>query len=70
MRHPLAPHRLAERMTLTDGAIVLCHLGVPRLDREAWSLAIDGLVGRPLRLRFAGIERRPRIAGSSGQARG
>ena len=26
---------------------MLCHLGVPQLDREAWSLQIDGLVRWP-----------------------
>ncbi len=36
-------------------AIVLCHLGVPRIEREEWSLAIDGLVASPLILTFADL---------------
>ena len=46
-RHPLRPHQLLERQTRTEDTIVLCHLGVPHLDREAWSLQIDGLVRWP-----------------------
>src|SRR5262249_33032720 len=59
-RHPLQPHQLVDRVTRTDDAIVLCHLGVARLDPDAWTLAIDGLVRRPLRLTLAELMRRPR----------
>jgi DMSO/TMAO reductase YedYZ molybdopterin-dependent catalytic subunit len=31
---------------------VLCHLGVPRIDGDRWSLTIDGMVGRPRTLRL------------------
>ena len=60
MRHPLAPHQLLDRVTRTEDTIVLCHLGVPRLDAEAWSLAIDGLVRRPVRLTLSELMRRAR----------
>jgi DMSO/TMAO reductase YedYZ molybdopterin-dependent catalytic subunit len=59
-RLPLAPHQMRDRVTRTEDAIVLCHLGVPRLDRDAWSLTIDGLVERPLTLRFDDLARYPK----------
>jgi DMSO/TMAO reductase YedYZ molybdopterin-dependent catalytic subunit len=59
-RIPLAPHQMRDRITRTDDAIVLCHLGVPHLDRDQWSLAIDGLVERPLTLRFDEFLRYPK----------
>jgi DMSO/TMAO reductase YedYZ molybdopterin-dependent catalytic subunit len=43
---------MRDRHTPTEEAIVLCHLGVPRLDVAHWSLAIAGLVARPLTLTF------------------
>jgi DMSO/TMAO reductase YedYZ molybdopterin-dependent catalytic subunit len=61
MRHPLQPHQLTDRVTRTDDAIVLCHLGVPRIDPNGWSLVIDGLVHRPLRLTLAELMRRPHL---------
>jgi DMSO/TMAO reductase YedYZ molybdopterin-dependent catalytic subunit len=60
-RQPLQPHQLIDRITRTEDMIVLCHLGVPRIDAHAWSLEIDGLVRRPLRLTFADLVRRPRV---------
>jgi DMSO/TMAO reductase YedYZ molybdopterin-dependent catalytic subunit len=59
-RIPLAPHQMRDRVTRTEDAIVLCHLGVPRLDRDQWSLTIDGLVEHPLALRFADLLRYPK----------
>jgi DMSO/TMAO reductase YedYZ molybdopterin-dependent catalytic subunit len=51
-RLPLAPHQMRDRLTRVEDAIVLCHLGVPRIAREAWSLSVDGLVTTPRRLSF------------------
>ena len=59
-RIPLQPHQMRERLTPTQDVIVLCHLGVPRIDRDAWSLSIDGLVNRPARLRFSDLTAYPR----------
>jgi DMSO/TMAO reductase YedYZ molybdopterin-dependent catalytic subunit len=59
-RHPLQPHQLIDRVTRTEDTIVLCHLGVPRIDPDHWSLSIDGLVRRPLRLTLGDLMRRPR----------
>jgi DMSO/TMAO reductase YedYZ molybdopterin-dependent catalytic subunit len=52
MRGPLAPHEMRDRLTRTEDVIVLCHLGVPRVERDRWSLTIDGMVERPRTLRF------------------
>jgi sulfane dehydrogenase subunit SoxC len=54
-RFPLAPHQMRERLTPTQDLIVLCHLGVPQLEADSWSLTIDGLVARPLRLGFSDL---------------
>lgn len=59
-RHPLQPDQLLDRVTPTEGTIVLCHLGVPRIDPDDWSLSVDGLVRRPMRLTLDEIRRRPR----------
>jgi DMSO/TMAO reductase YedYZ molybdopterin-dependent catalytic subunit len=60
-RHPLKPHQLVDRVTRTEDTIVLCHLGVPRIDPGDWSLSVDGLVRRPLRLTLGELKRRPRV---------
>jgi DMSO/TMAO reductase YedYZ molybdopterin-dependent catalytic subunit len=59
-RPPLAPHQMHERLTPTRDLFVLCHLGVPLLEADSWSLTIDGLVARPLRLSFADLTAYPR----------
>ena len=59
-RIPLAPDRMHDRVTGTQDAIVLCHLGVPRLDLEDWQLTVDGLVERPLTLGFDDLARFPK----------
>jgi DMSO/TMAO reductase YedYZ molybdopterin-dependent catalytic subunit len=64
-RIPLLPHQMHERWTPTEDVIVLCHLGVPRLDQAAWSLMIDGLVERPARLRFSDLIAYPKHTVSS-----
>src|SRR5262249_55875189 len=57
-RHPLKPHQLLDRVTRIEDTIVLCHLGVPRIDPDDWSLSVDGLVRRPLHLTLSEIKRR------------
>ena len=54
-RIPLAPHQMHDRLTCVDDAIVLCHLGLPRITREDWSLSIDGVCARPRTLSFADL---------------
>lgn len=58
-RIPLTPERMLARITPTRDMIVLCHLGVPRLDAAHWSLTVDGLVERPLQLGLADLARFP-----------
>lgn len=60
MRLPLAVHELQDRRTRIEDAIVLWHLGVPHIDLDQWSLAIDGLVNSPTTLRFGDLVRYPK----------
>jgi len=59
-RLPLAPHQMRDRLTCVEDAIVLCHLGVPRIAPEDWSLTIDGLAAAPRTLTFAELLRFPK----------
>jgi DMSO/TMAO reductase YedYZ molybdopterin-dependent catalytic subunit len=56
-RVPLLPHQMQDRLTRVEDTIVLCHLGLPRIAREGWSLSIDGLVARSRTLSFADLMR-------------
>jgi DMSO/TMAO reductase YedYZ molybdopterin-dependent catalytic subunit len=61
-RFPLLPPlELRDRRTRTEDAIVLCHLGVRRIEASEWSLRVDGLVESPLALRFDDLLRYPRF---------
>ena len=60
MRDPLAPHQMRDRLTRTQDLFILCHLGVPRIERDRWSLTIDGMVERPSTLRFDDLVRYPK----------
>jgi sulfane dehydrogenase subunit SoxC len=59
-RSPLPPHQMPERFTPTQDIFVLCHLGIPYLEKDSWSLTVDGLVARPLRLRFSDLTAYPK----------
>jgi DMSO/TMAO reductase YedYZ molybdopterin-dependent catalytic subunit len=52
MRDPLAPHQMRNRLTRTEDVFLQCHLGVPHIESDQWSLTIDGLVEPPRTLRF------------------
>src|SRR5262245_11499742 len=60
MRDPVPPHRMRDRLTRTEDLFILCHLGVPRIERDQWSLTIDGVVERPLTLRLEDLLRYPK----------
>jgi DMSO/TMAO reductase YedYZ molybdopterin-dependent catalytic subunit len=60
-RLPLKPHQMRDRLTRVADAIVLCHLGVPRIAREDWSLTIDGLVASPATLVFGDLVQFPKF---------
>ncbi len=59
-RIKLAPHQTVERVTVTGDLFVLAHLGVPRIDPAHWSLTIDGLVQRQLKLTLEALKARPK----------
>ena len=56
---PLLPHQLTADITPREGVIVLCHLGIPRIDAASWEMEIDGLVSKPSRLRLEDLRRFP-----------
>jgi DMSO/TMAO reductase YedYZ molybdopterin-dependent catalytic subunit len=60
-RIAIAPQRMLERLTPTQDIFVLCHLGVPQLEADSWSLTIDGLVARPLHLGFSDLTAYPKM---------
>ena len=64
-RLPLAPHKMRDRFTRVEDAIVLCHLGVPRIARDDWSLTIDGLVARAQTLSFGDLMRFAKVSVTS-----
>jgi sulfane dehydrogenase subunit SoxC len=59
-RIKLQPHEMRESVTATEDLFVLAHLGVPRVDPEQWSLAIDGLVDRTRAFSLADLKARPK----------
>jgi sulfane dehydrogenase subunit SoxC len=56
-RIPLEPHRLTEQVTPARDVIVLCHLGVPHIAANEWSLTVDGMVAREKRFDLALLRR-------------
>ena len=48
---------MRDRLTRAEDAIVLCHVGVPHLTRNDWSLTIDGLVQLLMTLHFDDLHR-------------
>jgi hypothetical protein len=59
-RSPLPPPQMQGRFTLTQDLFVHCHLGIPQLETNSWSLTIDGLVAQPLRLGFSDLTAYPK----------
>ncbi len=47
-RVPLLPHQMTAPITPVEKLFMLAHLGVARTDTMAWSLAIEGMVERPV----------------------
>lgn len=58
----LRPDQMQHRTTPTPDLIVLCHLGIPRIDPQRWSLTIEGLLRKPLCLTLDELRRRPRLS--------
>jgi DMSO/TMAO reductase YedYZ molybdopterin-dependent catalytic subunit len=59
-RITLAPHQLTDELTRREDVVVLCHFGVPRIERSDWTLTIDGLVAAPTILTFDDLSKFPR----------
>jgi DMSO/TMAO reductase YedYZ molybdopterin-dependent catalytic subunit len=59
-RVKLRPHEMTDAITAADDLFVLAHLGIPRVDPARWSLAVDGLVARPLTLGLDALTARPK----------
>jgi DMSO/TMAO reductase YedYZ molybdopterin-dependent catalytic subunit len=55
-------HRqMRDRLTRAQDVFVQCHLGIPRIDRDRWSLTVNGMVERPRTLLFDDLMRYPKI---------
>ena len=60
-RVPSEPHHLTDRVTPTEGCIVLCHLGVLEVAAgDDWKLEIGGLVERPAEFSVGQLKSFPR----------
>jgi sulfane dehydrogenase subunit SoxC len=59
-RVTLRPHEMSDAVTATENLFVLAHLGIPRIEPAQWSLAIDGLVGRPRTFSLEDLKARPK----------
>jgi len=58
-RVPLAPHQRLDPITPTESCFVLAHLGVPHIEAANWSLSVEGMVQRKLRLDLAALKALP-----------
>lgn len=54
------PHEMWNPVTPIGDVFQIAHLGVPRVDAAAWSLAIDGLVGRNASFTLADLKAWPK----------
>lgn len=61
-RFPRRPHQLAESITPLDGVFTLAHFGIPDVDPSGapggWTIEVDGMVRRPIRLTLDDLMRR------------
>lgn len=53
---PLPLGETTDFLTPTEKLFVLSHLGIPTIERAAWTLAMAGLLETPMSLRFADLE--------------
>ncbi|HSL78977.1 MAG TPA: molybdopterin-dependent oxidoreductase, partial [Pseudolabrys sp.] len=60
-RVPLLPHQMTSKLTAQRDLFVLAHLGIPRVDANAWTLRISGLVRKPASFKFDEIRQMPKI---------
>jgi DMSO/TMAO reductase YedYZ molybdopterin-dependent catalytic subunit len=60
-KRTLPPARLGSRITQTDDAYVIGHLGIARVTHPDWSLRVDGLVGNVLRISLPELRALPSV---------
>jgi DMSO/TMAO reductase YedYZ molybdopterin-dependent catalytic subunit len=64
IKFPRRPHELLEPVTPLDGVFTLAHFGIPEIDTtdsiDRWTIEVDGMVRRPLRLTLDELMRRPK----------
>lgn len=64
IKFPRRPHELLESVTPLEGIVTLAHFGIPNIDTNesmgGWALEVDGMVRRPMHLRFDELLRRPK----------
>ena len=62
LKFPRRPHQLTESITPLDGIFTLAHFGIPESDGSPgeWTIEVDGMVQRPIRLTLDDLRRRPK----------
>jgi sulfane dehydrogenase subunit SoxC len=60
-KRTLPPDRLGSRITQTSDAYVIGHLGIARVAAPDWSLRVDGLVGKVLRIGLPQLRALPSV---------
>ena len=60
-KRTLPPGRLGPRITQTDDAYVIGHLGIARVTHQDWSLRVDGLVGNVLQVSLPELRALPSV---------
>ena len=60
-RTPLTPAELTREITPARDVLVLAHLGIPRLAAAGFTLEVDGMARRPLKVALEALKRRPKV---------
>ncbi len=64
IKFPRKPHELLKSVTPLDGIFTLAHFGIPDIDTNGsmggWTIEVDGMVRRPIRVTFDELLRRPK----------
>ncbi|HXX43168.1 MAG TPA: molybdopterin-dependent oxidoreductase [Candidatus Acidoferrales bacterium] len=64
LKFPRKAHQLTESITPLDGIFTLAHFGIPDIDPNGppsgWTIEVDGMVSRPIRLTLDDLMRRPK----------
>ena len=64
LKFPRRAHQLTESITPLEGIFTLAHFGIPDIDlngsASGWTIEVDGMVHRPMRLTLDDLMRRPK----------